>query len=86
MDVEYSWLLNGTVIKEGRKSFIVYVTQPGTYQCVVKVVNNEQKTAPIEIVNKVKEQTSGRDKNISENTGTNSIDNTRVHFFQNNVR
>jgi hypothetical protein len=69
MQVEYSWLLNGTVIKEGRKSFLVYVTQPGTYQCVVKVNNKEEKTDPVEIVNKVKEQTSGREKNMYENTG-----------------
>lgn len=71
MEVEYSWLLNGTLIKEGRKSFLVYVTKPGTYQCVVKVNNSEQKTAPVKIVKKVNEaEASGGEKNLlSEITG-----------------
>ena len=72
MEVEYSWFLNGTLLKERRKSFLVYVSQPGTYQCVVKVNKNEQKTSPIEIVNEVNKQSSGQEKNLlSENTGTN---------------
>lgn len=82
MEVEYAWLLNGSVIKEGRKSFLVYVNEPGTYQCVVKVNNNEQRTAPIEIVEKVPEQNSGYEKNLSlENSGSNSIVNKRIIYI-----
>ena len=50
MIAEYSWLLNGTPIKKGRKSCIVYVTQPGVYQCTVKVNENTETTKPINII------------------------------------
>ena len=50
MIAEYSWLLNGTPIKKGRKSCILYVTQPGVYQCTVKVNENTETTKPINII------------------------------------
>ena len=86
MEVEYTWLLNGTVIKEGRKSFLLYVNEPGTYQCVVKVNDNEQKTVAIEIVEKAVERNSGYDKNpLSENTGSNSSDNKHIYIILKNI-
>lgn len=63
MEVDYSWLFNGTVIKEGRKSFILYITQPGSYQCVVKVNDKEDTTAAVDVVRVVGESnTRGSEK------------------------
>lgn len=50
MTVEYSWFINGKPIKEGRKASIVFVDQPGQYQCVVKVNGNVEKSATINVV------------------------------------
>ena len=71
MEVEYTWLLNDSPIKNGWKSFIIYAGQPGTYQCMVKVGNdNERKTDPIEIV-KVRETVISKEKDLSKRiTGT----------------
>ena len=55
MTVEYSWLFNGTQFKQGRKSCIVYVTEPGVYQCSVKVNDNEETTHPICIITETNE-------------------------------
>ena len=65
MEVEYSCFLNDTLIKKGRKTCIIYISQPGIYHCVVKVNSNKQTTVQIEIVKQVKEpETSGMEKNV----------------------
>ena len=50
MTVEYSWFKNDTPVKEGRKASFLHANEPGHYQCVVKVNDNIQKSAIINVV------------------------------------
>ena len=50
MMVEYGWFFNGTPLKKGRKTNLVYVTQPGQYQCVVSVSEHVAKSQVIDVV------------------------------------
>ena len=50
MEVDYSWYLNGSLLKKGRKTNLVYVQQPGQYQCVLTVNDHVAKSEIINIV------------------------------------
>ncbi|CAB4008630.1 5 nucleotidase, partial [Paramuricea clavata] len=50
MEVDYSWSVNGIMLKTGRKANLVYVNQPGQYQCVVTVNDHVAKSQVIEVV------------------------------------
>jgi hypothetical protein len=50
MEVDYSWSVNGTMLKAGRKANLVYVNQPGQYQCVVTVNDHVAKSQVIDVV------------------------------------
>ena len=62
MEVEYSWSLNGTILKTGRKANLVYVSQPGKYQCVVTVNNHAAESKVIEVVEERSSFASGEEK------------------------
>jgi hypothetical protein len=40
MEVEYAWYRDGVPLKQGRKSCLLFVNEPGQYHCVVKVNDN----------------------------------------------
>ena len=44
MEVDYSWYLNGSLLKKGRKANLVYVQQPGQYECVLTVNDHVAKS------------------------------------------
>ena len=50
MEVDYSWSMNGTMLKTGRKANLVYVNKPGQYQCVVTVNDHVAKSQVIDVV------------------------------------
>ena len=50
MVVDYSWFLDGNPLREERKTNVLYVHQPGKYQCVVKVNDHVQKSAEISVI------------------------------------
>ena len=50
MEVDYSWLLNGSLLKKGRKASLVYVQQPGQYQCVLSVNDHVAKSDIVNFV------------------------------------
>ena len=50
MEVNYLWFLNGSLLKKGRKANLVYVQEPGQYQCVLTVNDHVAKSEIIKVI------------------------------------
>ena len=53
LEVEYAWYKDGELLKQGRKSCILFVTEPGSYHCTVKVNDHEERSAVLNILEEV---------------------------------
>ena len=58
-DLMYLWYHNDTLVKEGKKACLLYVSHPGKYKCKITLGSQHQFSKVVEVVH------SGKDIKIS---------------------